>query len=621
MRYRYLLLLLLLLPQGAAKAQEAATDLGVPVWSHDVVWYQIFTERFRNGSPANDPTLHDIEGLWPFLTPEGWTPTSWTQDWYLQEDWARATGEPFYRTVQMRRYGGDLQGVLDKLDYLKDLGVTALYFNPINDSPSLHKYDARSYRHVDRNFGPDPRGDEATVAAEDPADPATWQWTAADSLFLVFIGAVHERGMRIIMDYSWNHTGSTFWAWKDVLENQQASPFATWYDIESFDDPATRDTNEFYYHGWVGMKTLPETREVGTGGQTHGVFEGTLDAAFASHVYSVTRRWMDPNGDGDPSDGIAGFRLDVAESVPFGFWRDYRRFVREINPEAYLVGEVWWTEFPHHMTDPVPWLQGDIFDAVMNYRWYMPTRSFFAVAPPHLTATGYVAHLDSVERGIAPEFLKAMMNLGASHDTPRLGTSLYNGGLYKYQKNPRGDPEFKVDRPDARTDAIRLMVLLQQYTYPGAPHIWMGDEVGLWGGDDPDPRKPLVWADLTYEDEATHPMGQERRRDKVVPDRAFFEVYQKLIALRKKHMRLFVDGDLKYLVADDTQRLLAYERVLGLERAIILFNASDEEHEITIEAPDGTYRQVFPAAMTRAVEGGRLTTRMAPRTGMLWIQE
>jgi len=109
----------------------------------------------------------------------------------------------------------------------------------------------------------------------------------------------------------------------------------------------------------------------------------------------VTRRWLDPDGDGDPSDGVDGFRLDVAEMVPLGFWREYRSFVRAIHPEAYLVGEVWWEQWPETMYDPAPGLQGDVFDAVMNYRWYMPTRSFFAGTPPGLTATEYVAALDS----------------------------------------------------------------------------------------------------------------------------------------------------------------------------------------------------------------------------------
>jgi len=237
--------------------------MAVPAWSKDVIWYQVFVERFRNGDPSNDPTLADMKGSWPDLRPDGWEPTSWTQDWYRQEPWAEATGEEFYTTVQLRRFGGDLQGVIDQLDYIQELGATALFLNPINDAPSLHKYDARSYRHIDRNFGPDPAGDAAAAAAEDPTDPATWTWTAADSLFLALIDEVHRRGMRIIVDYSWNHTGTQFWAWQDVLENQEESPYADWYEVQSFDDPATPDTSEFAYSGWAGVPQLPEWRKIG----------------------------------------------------------------------------------------------------------------------------------------------------------------------------------------------------------------------------------------------------------------------------------------------------------------------------------------------------------------------
>ena len=234
-------------------------------------------ERFRNGDTTNDPTVHDAEGFSRAGMPAGWRPTPWSQDWYRQEPWARATGRDFYGTVQYRRYGGDLQGVMDRLDYLQSLGVTALYLNPVNDAPSLHKYDARNYRHIDRNFGPDPRGDERRMAAETPWDPASWTWTSADSLFLALVREVHRRGMRIIMDYSWNHTGTSFWAWQDILKNQQKSRFADWYEIERFDDPATPDTSEFSYRGWVGVKSLPEWKKVGRpAGQTRGPIEGNL---------------------------------------------------------------------------------------------------------------------------------------------------------------------------------------------------------------------------------------------------------------------------------------------------------------------------------------------------------
>lgn len=624
---RHLSLLLLLfavacVSDAPEQLPDTTPNLAVPSWAKDAIWYQIFVERFRNGDHSNDPTLSDIEGSWPHAQPEGWGPTPWTHDWYRQEPWAEATGQNFYFTVQIRRYGGDLQGVIDQLGYLQDLGVTALYLNPVNDAPSLHKYDARTYRHIDRNFGPDPRGDEARIAAEDPTDPATWGWTAADSLFLVLVDELHRRGMRIIVDYSWNHTGITFWAWKDLLENQRDSPYADWYEIERFDDPATPDANEFAYSGWADVPTLPEWKKIGRPeGMDHGAIEGTLIPAVRDHIFNVTRRWLDPDGDGDPSDGIDGFRLDVAEMVPLDFWREYRRFVRGINPDAYLVGEVWWEDWPDKMYDPAPWLEGDAFDAVMNYRWYMPTRSFFAAAPPNLTASQYVAHLDSVNAGISRDHLQAMMNLGASHDSPRFATSIYNPGRYKYQVNPRDNPDYKLERPDERTRQIQRMILVQQFTYIGAPHIWNGDEVGMWGADDPDARKPMVWADLVYEDETTHPFGRPRRRDPVAPDTALLEVYRELIALRKQHLRLFVDGTLTYLLTDDARGLLAYERVVDDERAVVAFNISDRPRAFAVEAEDGVYRAVFPRGDAIQVTDGSLAADLPPRTAAIWIRD
>jgi glycosidase len=611
----------LLTAVACTREPTPAPNLDVPAWATDAIWYQVFVERFRNGDTANDPTAADIVDPVARPVPAGWRTTPWGWDWYRLDPWAAEAGLDFYGAIYFRRYGGDLRGLLDRLDYLQDLGVTALYLNPINDAPSLHKYDARNYHHLDRNFGPDPRGDSARMAAEDPADPRTWTWTAADSLFLTLIREVHRRGMRIIVDYSWNHTGTAFWAWQDILRRQQASPFAGWYEIARFDDTATADTNEFTYRGWVGVRSLPEWKKIGRPqGRSHGAIEGDLVPEVRDHVFAVTRRWLDPNGDGDPTDGVDGFRLDVAEMVPLGFWRDYRRFVRGINPEAYLVGEVWWEQWPDRMYDPAPWLQGDVFDAVMNYRWYVPTRSFFAGLPPGLTASAYAAQLDSLSSGIGAPFVRAMMNLTASHDTPRFGTDIYNGGRYKYHANPREDPAYRVDRPDGRARRAQELILVQQFTYVGAPHIWNGDEVGMWGADDPDPRKPMLWSDLGYEEETAHPFGRPRRRDRVAPDTSLRRVYRELIALRKQHLRLFVDGSLNWLLTDDAWGLLAYDRVLGEQRAIVAFNASDAPHEVNLPA-EGTFRTAWPAGRPVTAIGGTLRATLPARSARVWIRE
>jgi glycosidase len=366
---------------------------------------------------------------------------------------------------------------------------------------------------------------------------------------------------------------------------------------------------------------LPEWKKIGRPpGRTHGAIGGNLVPAVRDLVFEVTRRWMDPDGDGDPSDGVDGFRLDVAEMVPLGFWRDYRRLVRSINPEAYLVGEVWWESWPDRMYDPAPWLAGDVFDAVMNYRWFVPTRSFFAGAPPALTASAYAASLDSLAVGIGPAQVKAMMNLTASHDTPRFSTSVYNPGRFKYRNTPREDPGYRIDRPDHRARRIQQMILVQQFTYVGAPHIWNGDEVGMWGADDPDERKPMVWSDQRYEDETTHPFGRPRRGDKVEPDTALFRVYRELIALRRQHLRLMVDGSLNWLLTDDARGLLAYERVLGDQRAIVVFNVSDALLEVSLAAPDGRYLAGFPEGDVVTVTGGKLRDKLAARTARVWVR-
>jgi cyclomaltodextrinase / maltogenic alpha-amylase / neopullulanase len=557
----------------------------VPEWAKSAVWYQIFVERFRDGDARNQPTLQGIQGSWPHDKPENWAPTRWTQDWYAMEEWAQQTGKPFYETVHMRRYGGDLQGVLDKLDYLADLGITAIYFNPLNDSPSLHKYDVRNYHHIDIFFGPDPQGDADLIASEDPSDPSTWVWTSADRLFLDVIREAKLRGIRIIMDYSWNHTGITFWAWQDVLKKQRESRFADWYRIDSFDDPQLGTT--FAFSGWAGVPELPEFRRHGTGADLPVIHSelapADLHPSLKRHIFAVTRRWMDPAGNGDISLGVDGFRLDVAELIPAAFWRDYRTFVRSINPEAFLIGELWWDSWPDKLLDPNPWLQGDIFDAHMNYRWYMPTRSFFGRALPEVSLPSqYVHHLDSVSRGASRDVLYAQMNLTSSHDSPRFMTSMANRGVYKYRVNPRENPDYFLRRANMQTMERMHLVLLKQFTDVGAPHIWMGDEMGMWAADDPDTRKPLIWPDLTFDAESADPFARARPTETVAFDAARHAIYKSLISLRSQHPVL-VSGGKSYTLADDTRNLLAFERYDGEKVIIVLFNNSDQRHQLTWE--------------------------------------
>jgi len=579
-------------PNDAVKSEPTAFE-NPPEWSKQAIWYQIFVERFRNGDASNDPTPEDIKGAYPGNIPEGWHVTPWTHDWYADDDYIvsnpNITDEngnkltTFGQKSQLRRYGGDLQGVLDKVDYLDSLGITAVFFNPLNDSPSLHKYDARYWRHIDRNFGPNPQKDIEIISNEINDDAQTWKYTTADSLFLQVVDAFHQKGIKVIMDYSWNHTGSEFWAWKDVLKNQEQSKYKDWYWVNKFDDPKT-DENEFDYRGWFGVASLPEIRETQFVNHSDSIvpFEGNLySEAVKLHIFSICKRWLDPNNDGDPSDGVDGFRLDVAAEVPLGFWRDYRKFVRSINPDAYLVGEVWWEKWPDKLLNPEPFVRGDVFDAPMNYRWFREARHFFNASPDSVLVSSFVNNLQQLNNGLREQSLYAMMNLNASHDVPRILTSLYNKNMYKYNSKPEQDSTYMINKPDESTYQTLKMLLIHQFTYVGAPHVWAGDEMGMWGADDPSNRKPLIWPDYQFEDEVTHPLGYSRPVDKVAFDHSLFEYYKKLIHLRKKNKALSL-GNIKFLEVDNSKQVLVYKRDYNTEEAYALFNTGASSQMISL---------------------------------------
>ena len=613
MLLRYLLPLLLLTgcqtsPDKALPGPNETTALqDPPKWSKQAVWYEIGVERFRNGDPSNDPTAEDIVGSYPGVVPAGWSVTPWTQDWYAddayfagfagQTDFNGNPIEKFVDKVQARRYGGDLQGVLDKLDYIDSLGITAIYFRPLNDAPSLHKYDARHWRHIDVNFGPDPAGDKAIMAAESPADPTTWEFTAADRMFLEVIKQCHLRGIKVILDYSWNHTGQTFWAWRDIVDQQAQSPYKDWYWVERFDDPATSE-NEFEYRGWLGVPTLPEIRETQHQDMSTGVaaFEGNVYSEAAKrHIFNVARRWLDPDGDGDPADGVDGYRLDVAAEMPLDFWRDFRKEVRGINPETYLLGEIWWEYFPDQLLDPAPFLQGDIFDAVMNYRWYRAARYFVQDSPYNISATQLLDSLEEFSLGIPTANNYAMMNYTGGFDTPRILTSLFNKNKYKYQAKVHEDANYKIHKPDSTTIKALKLLLTQQFTYVGAPHIYAGDEMGMWGADDPSSRKPLIWKDYSFEAETAHPFGGDRPTDAVRFNDDLFQFYQRMIRMRVEYP-LLVHGAFEPLAVRTAggESLLAYRRYDDTGEILVLLNDLPDGVEVLLPREyAGDYRDVL----------------------------
>ncbi|GAB4286516.1 MAG: glycoside hydrolase family 13 protein [Ignavibacteriaceae bacterium] len=541
----------------------------IPEWAKGVIWYQIFPERFANGDLSNDPEPEKV-----FINekkiPQGWKIREWTSNWFEPDFWELKAGGNIRDHLYERRYGGDIRGIIDKLDYLSELGIEAIYLNPVFEAVSLHKYDGSSFHHIDVNFGPDPKGDRKLIQSEDPDDPKTWVWTAADKLFLKLIEEVHKRNMRIIIDGVFNHTGVQFWAFQDIVKNGKLSRFKDWYIVHSFDNPETIE-NEFDYEGWWGIKSLPEFNRT----------DNDLMPGPKQYIFHSTGRWMDPDDDGDPSDGIDGWRLDVAREVPIGFWNDWRKLVKTLNPEAIIIGELWELS-PDFVSQEGP------FDALMNYNFAFAVNDFLIADKKKIPVSGFIAMLEEINRTYPEENLNVLQNLLSSHDTERL-SSMINNPDRRYDRDANeGNPDYNPAKPGDEVYSKQKLIAAFQFTYPGAPMIYYGDEVGMWGADDPHCRKPMLWGELDYDDEIISPSSGFRKGFGVYtvkPDSTLFSFYQQLIRLRRNNPALKT-GSFSFISSNDKKSSFAFERRLEDNLVIVIINAGSETDEFTIPLYD-----------------------------------
>lgn len=359
--------------------------MSVPEWVQDAIFYQIFPDRFANGDPANDP---------PNLMKWGATPTTWGFQ------------------------GGDLAGIYQKFDYLLDLGVNAIYLNPIFQATSNHRYNTTDYYQIDPKLG-----------------------TLND--FRRLVDHAHRNHVRIILDGVFNHCGRGFFAFNDVLENQEYSPYRDWFHIRHFPIDAYAWGGATDYTGWWGMKSLPKFN--------------TGNPKTRNYLLDVARYWIEQ--------GIDGWRLDVPNEInDDSFWGEFRQAVKKANPDAYLVGEIW--------TADTRWVGEGHFDGLMNY----PIMDALA----GLLATGSmdVLHFAQKVEGLLSLYSRenayAMYNLLGSHDTERILTRMGN-----------------------HVEKTKLAYLFQ-FAYPGAPAIYYGDEIGLVGGKDPDCRGAFLWEESNW---------------------------------------------------------------------------------------------------------------------------
>jgi glycosidase len=554
-----------------------------PQWSKGIVWYQIFPERFSNGDPTNDPKVEDQNGAYPFDDTSAFQIHPWTSDWYQLQPYEQENGKGVYYNIQRRRYGGDLQGVINKLDYIKSLGVNAIYMTPIFWSPSSHKYDALCYHHVDPTFGPDPEGDRKLMENEDPLKPETWVWTKADLLALKLIEEVHKRKMYIIFDGVFNHLGVKSFAFQDVAKNQQASAYKDWFDVVSWRDSAKGTT--FDYKGWFGIKTLPELKEDST-----GIVEGPKQ-----YIFNATRRWMNPMNKG-VTHGIDGWRLDVAFNVGHPFWKDWRKWVRSINPAAYLTAEL---VYPIEQTRP--YLSGDEFDATMNYNFAFIVHDFFVQDSTASTVTQFDKRLKELREAFGEGVAYNMQNLMNSHDATRLASAVANPdgkkfgdwGQYFNWSQKSNNKKYNARKPTPQQRQKQKLVIAFQMLYLGSPMFFYGDEAGMWGANDPDCRKPMVWPDRKYDAETFNPDQTKHDPDAVVFDQDLFNWYKKFIGLRQ-HYKSIRLGSYTTIATDDEKKLYAFSRKLGNEEVLVIVNRSDTPLSFTHAALKASgFKNVF----------------------------
>lgn len=585
----------------------------VPSWAHEAVFYQIFPERFENGDPSNDPTRESLVD--PERVPSTWKPTPWTSDWFERQPWEVEMGSSSYRRgVLDRRYGGDLQGILDRLDYLRTLGVNALYLNPIFYARSLHKYDGSSFHHVDPYFGPDPAGDLALIHAES-LDPATWQLTAADRLFLELISQAHRRDIRIVIDGVFNHTGRDFPAFVDLRERQADSPFKDWYVVQSFDDAGTTE-NEFQYVGWWGFRSLPEFSRNRNG--------DSLSSGPRDYVFAISKRWMDPDGDGDPGDGIDGWRLDVATEVPVEFWKEWNRYIRTINPQCYTVAESW--------EDAAEFLEEGGFSATMNYYGFAyPVKGFFIDGK--LTASEFLETLAQRRDRYPVDRRYALQNLIDSHDTPRVASMIVNPHQGDYRRPERCDydvrdrrqPEYKDRKPSFEERQLQRMIALFQIVYVGTPLFYYGTETGMWSGDDPSNRMPMVWADKSYAPQTYGLRGNQRKPDPVEFDVDLNKFYRSACSLRR-YLPALQTGDIETINSMDDAEAFVIRRWDNRHSVYAAFNCGDKAYQWELENSGGSPPvEIFTAsgqshAIVITVEGDSVRVTVPPHEAVVLLQ-
>ena len=510
-----------------------------PEWAKGAVFYQIYVDRFHNGDPSNDVLTNEYQYI--------------DDKTVRVEDWDKYPAAMGVREF----YGGDLQGVLNKMDYLQELGIDVIYFNPLFVSPSNHKYDIQDYDYIDPHFGKIVHDEGELLRPEQRENRFASRYIdrisnkenleASNALFAEVVKEAHRRGIKVILDGVFNHCGS-FNKWMDrerIYENVPGyekgayiAQDSMYHDYFQFTDDHRWPYNGTY-DGWWGHDTLPKLN-----------YENSR--RLVDYVLYIARKWV------SPPYNVDGWRLDVAADLGHSpefnhkFWKEFRKTVKAANPNAIILAE--------HYGSPKDWLMGDEWDTVMNYDAFMEPVTWFL--------TGMQKHSDDYRedlRGNVDSFWGAMRHHGASFTTPSLQVAMNELSNHDHSRFLTRTNR-KVGRtntlgPEAANTGINKAVLREavviQMTWPGAPTIYYGDEAGVCGFTDPDNRR-------------TYPWGHE--------DHELINFHKDIIRIHKT-CKEFLTGSLKYMEGD--YNVLSFGRFTRQAQSLIVVNNND--HEITKE--------------------------------------
>ncbi|MDD2423647.1 MAG: alpha-amylase family glycosyl hydrolase [Candidatus Cloacimonetes bacterium] len=479
----------------------------IPGWLKSSVVYQIFMDRFYNGDKGNDQDFSEdyyktsrekpAEGKYLPANKEYF---HFVEDWYDIKGLKQSPYLPEGRPDWWSFYGGDIAGVRQKLDYLCSLGINLIYFNPLWEAKSNHKYDAADFMKVDPHFG----------SKEELGE---------------LVDLLHKKGIRVILDVAFNHSGESFWAFRDTVEKGESSPYWNWYDWYKWPlpDPLPKDFKpRDYYQSWWGIKDMPDlnydlSRQHPYENYIRDISNAEVNWELVNHVLDASSWWISEIG-------IDGFRLDVPDEVPWWFWQLFRQRIKKLKPEAWLVGEIW--------NNAKAWISERYFDSVMNYAYFKnPALEFFV--------QGLISKqnfIERIEQGLAayPQHAtQVMMNLLGSHDTQRI-MKLAKGDIYKLKQ-----------------------AVFFQMTFVGIPHIYYGDEIAMNGGKDPDNRRPFNWK---WEED----LAAQSLRD----------FYIRLVHLRKEESLLY-EGEFSF--EKSTRDLILYRRYNDTESLLCAINLSRQD--------------------------------------------